>query len=64
MGRGKSFKHKTKGHDRELPLSGEQVQSKNTEHVEYNIEPVATAERPAVSMEVTKDSDLEENAYK
>ncbi|MBM7661297.1 hypothetical protein JOC85_002069 [Bacillus mesophilus] len=63
MGRGKSFKHKTKGHDRELPESGEQVQSKNTEHVEYVIEPVATADQPAVSVQVTKDSDLEENPY-
>jgi hypothetical protein len=58
LGRGKSFKHKTKGHDRELPISGEQVESKDTEHVEYVIEPVATAEHPAVSVQVTKDSDL------
>lgn len=63
MGRGKSFKHKTKGHDRELPIQGEQVESKHTEHVEYDIEPVATADTPAVSIKVTKDSDLEQNPY-
>ncbi|WP_456278589.1 hypothetical protein [Bacillus sp. AK128] len=58
MGRGKSFNHKTKGHDREIPVRGEEVEAKDTEHVEYEIETVATAERPAVSVQVTKDSDL------
>jgi hypothetical protein len=61
MGRGKAFNHKTKGHDRELPIRGKQIESKHTEHVEYAIESVASADHPAVSIRVTKDSDLEEN---
>jgi hypothetical protein len=57
MGRGKGFHHKTKGHDHELPKRGKQAQPKHTETLEYDIEPVATAERKAVSFQVTNDTD-------
>lgn len=57
MGRGKAFHHKTKGHDRELPKRGNEVASKHADNVEYAIEPVATAERDAVSFQVVKETE-------
>ncbi|MFD1738505.1 hypothetical protein ACFSCX_18445 [Bacillus salitolerans] len=57
MGRGKSFNHKIKGHDHELPKRGKQVPPKHTENVEYAIEPVASYGDRAVTIEVKKDTD-------
>lgn len=50
MGRGVHFNHKRKGHKQEKPKHGSNVPPKNTERVEFAIEP----DRP-VSTKAEKD---------
>jgi hypothetical protein len=55
MGRGVHFNHKRKGHKQEKPKHGTNVPPKNTERVEFAIEPVASEENRPVSINVEKD---------
>ncbi|MBM6619816.1 hypothetical protein [Bacillus suaedaesalsae] len=57
MGRGKAFHHQTKGQNRELPKSAIEVAPKHADHVEYAIEPVASADRDAVSFQIVKETE-------
>lgn len=52
MARGKHFNHKEKGHDPTIPKYGQEVASKNTEHVDYSIKSVASEDAPPVSTKV------------
>jgi hypothetical protein len=55
MGRGVDFNHKRKGHQQEKPKHGINVPPKNTERVEFAIEPVASERDRPVSTKVEKD---------
>jgi hypothetical protein len=55
MGRGVHFHHKRKGHEQEKPKHGANVPSKNTERVEFAIEPAASEGKRPVSTKVEKD---------
>jgi len=55
MARGKSFNHKLKGYEHKVPEYGKNVGGKNTEEVEFAIEPVASdGERP-ITQKVDKN---------
>lgn len=51
MSRGKSFQHKKKGHAPTPPKHGFQASPKGTEHVEYDINTVATEEHRPITIE-------------
>ncbi|HZG60227.1 MAG TPA: hypothetical protein VEY68_07170 [Anoxybacillus sp.] len=55
MGRGVHFHHKRKGHEQEKPKHGANVPPKNTERVEFAIEPVASEGERPISTKVEKD---------
>jgi hypothetical protein len=55
MGRGIYFNHKRKGHKQEKPKHGANVPPKNTERVEFAIEPAASEGDRPVSIKVEKD---------
>ncbi|WP_197089699.1 hypothetical protein [Bacillus sp. SA1-12] len=54
MARGKHFNHKERGHEPTFPKHGSEVPGKNTEHMAYEIEPVASDETGPVSIKVEK----------
>ena len=55
MARGKHFNHKERGHAPKIPKQGQQVAAKDTEHIEYDIDIVATENEGPVSFKVVED---------
>jgi hypothetical protein len=54
LARGKHFNHKERGHDPTIPKHGQEVSAKETEHLAYAIEPVASEGEGPVSVKTEK----------